>query len=249
MRVSLTRRFFNRLLLSGTVAACFHSYSTADTYLLYIGDEKDRQAAETMVKQALPDNAEPEVKVLSTDCKNAAEAQEHAKAIHAGVTQLPCLVVSDNQGPYALLNPIGLTKQQLEEAQAHAQHPDRMTLTAQRDLSARIYLLCAHLGTGEPNDQTLIKIVTECRDLLNHPQATEEQKQFIGYHCLYPALLLQYCKGYTGAHTPYTEAKLLEAIAALEAARDLNRETKIGKQAFSERERLRRARREARKYE
>ena len=40
-----------------------------------------------------------------------------------------------------------------------------------------------------------------------------------------------------------------EAIAALEAARDLDRESKIGKQAFDERERLRRARREARKYE
>ncbi len=249
MRVSLPRRFFNQLLLSGTVAACFHSYSTADTYLLYIGDAKDREPAEAIVKQALPNNAELEVKVLTSDCNNTEEAQEHAKAIQAGVTQLPCLVISDNQGPYTLLNPIGLTKQQLEEAKAHAQHPNRMNLTAQRDLSARIYLLCAHLGLGEPNDQTLIKIVTECRDLLNHPQATEEQKQFIGYHCLYPALLLQYSKGYTGAHTPYTEAKLLEAIAALESARDLNRDTKIGKQAFSERERLRRARREARKYE
>ncbi|MBR4310898.1 MAG: hypothetical protein IKT79_07700, partial [Akkermansia sp.] len=59
----------------------------------------------------------------------------------------------------------------------------------------------------------------------------------------------QYKRGYNGAHTPYTEAKLLEAIAALEAARDLHRETKLGNQALKERERLRKARREARKYE
>jgi hypothetical protein len=54
---------------------------------------------------------------------------------------------------------------------------------------------------------------------------------------------------YKGAHTPASEAKLLEAIAALEAARNMDRNSNIGKQAYDERERLRKARRQARTME
>ena len=61
--------------------------------------------------------------------------------------------------------------------------------------------------------------------------------------------MLQYTNGYNGAHTPASEAKLLEAITALEAARDLNKDSELGKAASEERERLRMARRKARQYE
>ena len=229
--------------------AFLHTVCSADSYRVYVRDANQQTDAEQIVRAALPKDATLEVKVLPTDCRSLADAQTQAEAMHAGVTELPCLVVADEQGPYTVLRLAELTGEKLQAAKALATHPERAEQAAERDMAARLYLLCAMLCVETPGDVELTHIVTECRALLGHPKATEEYKQFIGYRYLYPALLLQYSRGYTGAHTPYTEAKLLEAIAALEAARDLNRETKIGKQAFDERERLRRARREARKYE
>lgn len=249
MQASRANKMLCGLLFCGITAILFTSPCMADSYLVYIKDESQREAAEKMVKAALPKNADLQVTVLPTECHTRAEAQVQAEALYAGVMALPCLVVSDKKGPYAVLPVDGLTAGKIQEVQPQAQHPERKARADERDLSARIYLLCATLSVEEIDDATLSNVVAECRQLIEHPHATTEQQQFIGYRCLYPALLLQYSRGYTGAHTPYTEAKLLEAIAALEAARDLDRESKIGKQAFDERERLRRARREARKYE
>ena len=53
----------------------------------------------------------------------------------------------------------------------------------------------------------------------------------------------------TGAHTPASEAKFLEAIDAVEKARDMDRSSIIGRKAYDERERLRKARRQARTME
>lgn len=245
----LVQQICSRLLFCGTTAAFLHTLSQADTYCVYLQSEQQQSDAEQILRSALPADTPFEVKVLPTACQNRADAKLQAEAMQAGVTELPCLVVSDKQGPYAVLRIEGLTTNGVQEAKTHAATPERAAQAAQRDFYARLYLLCASLCVEEADDDTLAGLVTECRALMEHSQATEEHKQFIGYRCLYPALLLQYSRGYTGAHTPYTEAKLLEAIAALEAARDLNRETKLGKQAFDERERLRRARREARKYE
>lgn len=249
MQASRANKMLRRLLFCGITAILFTRPCMADTYLVYIKDESQREAAEKLVKAVLPENADLQVTVLPTECHTRAEAQMQAEAIYAGVTALPCLVVSDEKGPYGVLPVVGLTTAQLQETKEQANHPEREARAAERDFSARLYLLCATLCVEEIDDATLSNVVAECRQLIEHPHATTEQQQFIGYRCLYPALLLQYSRGYTGAHTPYTEAKLLEAIAALEAARDLDRESKIGKQAFDERERLRRARREARKYE
>ena len=84
---------------------------------------------------------------------------------------------------------------------------------------------------------------------MEHEHCTDEQQQLLGLRCLYPLLMQQYTNAYKGAHTPASEAKLLEAIAALETARDLAPNTALGKRAHDERHRLRMARREARKYE
>lgn len=245
MRISVHRA--HKVLLAAVCTA--YTCAAADTYCIYTtpnGNEATlRQAAATL----LPPRAEVCIKQLPYKCTSKEDAVLQAAAIADGVTELPCLVISDAAGAYAVLRMEGLTHQAIAQAAEAAQAPNRNQQAEQRRLNAEIHLLCAQLGIGEPSDPELEQIVTTCRALLAHPQATTEQQQFIGYRCLYPALLLQYTRGYTGAHTPYTEAKLLEAIAALEAARDLNRETKIGKQAFAERERLRAARREARKYE
>lgn len=221
----------------------------ADTYCIYTAQANNAETLREQVQKIAPQLTDIAVKQLPYACQNKQDAALQADAIAAGVSELPCLVISDEKGAYAVLRLESLTPQAISQATETATTPERIQHAEQRRLNADIHLLCANLGIGEPTDEELAEIVKTCKNLMAHPKATTEQQQFIGYRCLYPALLLQYTRGYTGAHTPYTEAKFLEAIAALEAARDLNRETKIGKEAFAERERLRAARREARKYE
>lgn len=235
------------LLFLGAAAALSQE---AQQYTLYIKDEASAEKAKLYATQYLPEGAELSVRVLPKKRKSLEDAELQAQAIRAGITRLPVITIADAAGTYAVLPLKALNKESLEQAHQRATAPERTQAEQTRDLHARIYLLCAQWSVVDTlSDEQLEQFVSESKDLLQHPQAGEKEKQFIGYSCLYPALMLQYTRGYKGAHTPYTEAKLLEAIAALEAARDLNRETKLGKRAFAERERLRQARREARKYE
>ena len=235
------------LLFLGAAAALSQE---AQQYTLYIKNEASAEKAKHYATQYLPQGAELSVCVLPQQRKSLEDAELQARAIRAGITHLPSITIADAKGTYAVLPLNALNKESLAQAHERAAAPERTEAEQTRDLHARIYLLCARWSAVESlNDEQLEQFVAESRDLLQHPRASEQDKQFIGYRCLYPALLLQYERGYKGAHSPYTEAKLLEAIAALEAARDLNRETKLGKKAFAERERLRQARREARKYE
>ncbi len=178
-----------------------------------------------------------------------ASAKACAKAVEAGVAALPSLALRDAQGIYATLPLSGLTPQQLEAAKAQANDAERESAASRRRFNARCYLLCARISQPGMSDDALSTAIEECRLLLQHARAENAERQFLGLRCLYPLLMTQYARGYNGAHSPQTEAKLLEAIAALEAARDLDRESPLGKEAHAERERLRMARREARKYE
>ncbi len=186
---------------------------------------------------------------VPNEANSAAAAKARAKAIEAGVAALPSLALKDAQGIYATLPLAGLTAQQVEAVRAQANDPQREAAASRRRFEARRYLLCARISQPGISDEALATAIEECRLLLLHTRAKLTERQFLGLRCLYPMLMMQYARGYKGAHSPETEAKLLEAIAALEAARDLDRETPLGKEAFAERERLRMARREARKYE
>lgn len=172
------------------------------------------------------------------------EAEHAAAAMEAGVTELPAAVVNINGTLHAL--PLrNLTEENLQKLSAEPNQE-----AEQRRYRAAVYYLTARMAfRKEPNEIDLTQDVSECRRLMEHPAATQEEKQVLGLRCLYPLLMQQYTLGYTGAHTPATEAKLLEAIAALEAARDANPASAEGKAAHAERERLRMARRQARQCE
>ncbi len=197
--------------------------------------------------------AEPQMEytVVEVPAKagSPAATKVQARAIEAGIAALPSLVLKDDRGIYATLPLTKLTVQKLQEAQALANDPQRDAAAARRLFDARCYLLCARISEPAIADDALVTAIEECRLLLRHAKAEEADRQFLGLRCLYPLLMTQYARGYNGAHSPQTETKLLEAIAALEAARDINRESELGKEAFAERERLRTARREARQYE
>lgn len=172
------------------------------------------------------------------------EAEHAAAALEAGVTELPAAVVNINGTQHAL--PLrNLTEENLQKLSAEPNQE-----AEQRRYRAAVYYLTARMAfRKDPNEIELTQDVAECRRLMEHPAATQEEKQVLGLRCLYPLLMQQYTLGYTGAHTPATEAKLLEAIAALEAARDAAPASAEGKAAHAERERLRMARRQARQCE
>ncbi len=239
------------MLAGGFFASLAQPLAAEESRELYVKAGSDLTAWEPALAPLRA--AEPQVSYTVVEVPGAADspaaAKARAKAVEAGVGTLPSLALKDDQGIYATLPLAGLTVAQLEATRAQANDPQREQAASRRRFEARRYLLCARISQPVLSDEALTTAIEECRMLLRHARAEDADRQFLGLRCLYPLLMLQYARGYNGAHSPQTEAKLLEAIAALEAARDIDRETPLGKEAFAERERLRMARREARKYE
>lgn len=194
----------------------------------------------------LPQNGK--IHAVPAECKSAQDAKEIANAIDAGVNTLPCVVLMDERGACAALPLAELSAESITRARQQASAPDREEQAAKRKLAARLYYLRALWQlAATPAEQD--KVIAACHEALNRTGDDTHTRQHIGYYCLYPALMQQYAAEYSGAHTPRTEAKLLEAIAALEEVRDADPESKLGRLAYDERERLRAARLQSRKYE
>lgn len=230
------------------------SAPAAPPAIVYLENGSDTSAVSRALAPFRRAYPEREVKFLSVTsrCRTMHDAVNAAKAVAAGVSEMPCLVLTDAAGEYAALPLRTLTEDTLRAAEGTASAPEREEQAAARRYLAKEYLLFARMALVQPmDDATLGLCLDSCRALMNYPLATTEDRQLLGLRCLYPLLLAEYTRGYrtAGAHTPATEAKLLEAIAALEAARDLAPDTALGKQAAAERERLRAARRQARAAE
>ena len=225
---------------------------TAEEYTVYFRQGTNTAALVKMLaplRQAEP-GSECRYVVLTDKAGTMAEAINSANALKAGVVELPSLVLADASGPYTALPLRKLTPTTLQTAKSLAQSNDRAQAAESRHFTAQQYLLMARMTMTSPlQGEALDKCLSTCRALMAHPLATQADKQRLGFQCLYPLLLRQYTNMYTGAHSPASEAKLLEAIAALETARDIDRNSTIGRQAHDERERLRKARLQTRTLE
>lgn len=221
----------------------FHVY----TQKPYNMKEIDRSVAP--LREAMP-GASFSLTPLEEKDADILAAKRTAKAIEEGVEELPCLVIRDEHGAFAALPLTQLTREALSRAFEARQNNNREEISEVRRLHAHIYLLFASLGIeGAETPEIQRRRLEETRSLMAHPQATEQDRQRLGLLCLYPLLMKQYASMYKGAHTPETEAKLLEAIEAIETVRDTNPNSELGKKASQERERLRMARRRSRQYE
>lgn len=226
--------------------------AAAETCVLYVQEGAEGAKAAGFCRTLLAEERLTLEKVvpLRQECSTLAEAQQQARAMEDGVTFLPCLVLSDEKGAYATLLLRGLTKETLAVARQAAQAtPPQEADIQKKRFDAHLYLLCARVGLSPLDNEGLARAVRDSRRLLRSSQAQQRQQQFIGLRLLYPLLMEQYRRGYQGAHTPETEAKLLEAIAALEEARDIDPTSALGRRAHEEREHLRMARRKSRQYE
>lgn len=209
---------------------------------------EDAAALHKRVVALLPQGVRVAMQPLPADLKDKTAAAQHARAIAAGVHTLPCLVLQDERGAYAVLPLQGLTPTIVKEAQKLAHSPRRDEEARQRTDTARLYYRKAMWALARtPAEQDAI--ISAWREEMQKEGTPPEMRQFIGLRCLYPALMQQYATEYTGAHTPRTEAKLLEAISTLEEVRDTDPESLLGRQAYDERERLRAARLKSRQYE
>jgi len=232
------------------LAAVLSCALAEERYTVYLAEEMSEVALKHSLKQIFGEEKEVEFVRLAPSCTTPEEAKRHAHAIEAGVSALPSLVLGDEKGPFATLVLHRLTSADLTRARALAEAPNRHEAHQRRLLGAHVYLLCARTALSSPEDEAGIEnAIRACRAVMENDICSAELRQFLGLHCLYPLLMRQYVRGYTGAHTPFTEAKLLEAIAALEAARDIDRDSPDGRKAHRERERLRAARRKSREYE
>lgn len=228
--------------------------AVGETYTVYLPEGAEVANVAHIVRKLLQrdEQQQPvacEFKTLPYKCRNSKQAEVQAEAMAAGVTHLPCLVIADDQGPFATLVLRGLKRADIKKAAEQATAADRYEKAKRREFNAGLYLLFARCEYEEKTPETLSELVNECHILLSHDECSKELQQLIGLRCLYPLLMKQYAIGHQGAHTPETEAKLLEAIAALEQARDIAPDSALGKRAHDERHRLRMARRKARQYE
>lgn len=225
----------------------------AESRFVFMAEGMNADSIRQAVQKHLPDSPEAtcEYITLPAECKTAEQARAQARAMECGIAALPALVLADEQGPFATLPLRTLTPESLQEARANKDAAARREEAQKQHFTAQLFLLCALTSIEFQDDTALAARIEESRKLLAHPLATPEHRQFIGLRLLYPLLMEQYKRGYRQAvaHNPATEAKLLEAIAALEAARDINADSPLGRQAFAERERLRAARRKSRQYE
>lgn len=226
---------------------------SAETYTFYVqnGTPVSRCAKQMELVQKADPAADCVQRQLKDKNATLEDAESAAEAIRNGAVQPPCVVISDAQGAYAALPLHKLDAAAIAKAREAAQSPTRRQEQEKRDFDADCYLLYARLTLLEQTPERVRANIADCRKLMdravNNPKAWQE----LGLGALYPLLMLEYAQGYraNGAHTPETEAKLLEAIAALEAVRDLNPESTCGRKAHEERERLRMARRQARQAE
>lgn len=242
-----------QLLVGSLLLLPLALHAAPENRFVFMAEGMNADHIRQAVQKHLPDSPEApcEYITLPAACKTAQQARAQARAMECGITTLPALVLADEHGPFATLPLRELTPETLQEARANKDTTGRREDAQKHRFAAHLFMLCALTTIEFQDDAALATRIEESRKLLAHPLATPEHRQFIGLRLLYPLLMEQYKRGYRQAvaHNPATEAKLLEAIAALEAARDINADTTLGRQAFAERERLRAARRKSRQYE
>ncbi len=218
-----------------------------ETFTLFYSDEAQRPFLEKSLAQLPPQDWQwvrlKEYPVTTEEIK------AHTLARSYKIQISPSLLIVAPDGRYQklrgdLITPTGL-KVALERL-PEGQKPEPRTvllaqLAEQRALSSDENVSAA----------TIARAVTACYEALQQDCLRDEDRQRIGLRLLYPLLMRQYSRTYKRhrSHTPETEAKLLEAVKAVETARDIDPTSTLGREAFTQRDELRKARIKARAYE
>ncbi len=166
-----------------------------------------------------------------------------------GIQVSPTLLISALDGRYKTLRGDKINEESLKLALEHL--ADGESIDERTALLATLAEQRALSSDEMASEEQLEKVVMHCYIALESEYLTDDDRQLIGLRMLYPLLMRQYTRDYDsrGAHNPKTEAKLLEAVKAVELARDINPTSALGREAFTYRDELRKARLKARAYE
>lgn len=210
-----------------------------DTWLIYHAPGADIKAIQEAANKVVPADISVALRALPTTCETAQDLEICRAAISAGVHVLPSLVLQDAGGTYAALPLRGLSSKGVQAARTLSSNPQRGEHAKQRQLAGDLYYdtSCIKLP-GIPLHEKLAA-VNRLRILSQSEHLPTETRQLIALRCVYSSLLRLCAKVYDRAHTPVSEQLFLQAVAALELARDLDPLSKLGRLAHDEREKLR----------
>ncbi len=238
-----------RLLVTLLCTVVCSSSHAGETWVLYHAPGADAKALYQVALSVTPPGTTVISQALPATCKSADDLKIQRSAMSAGVHVLPCLALQDERGCYAVLPLRGLSARGVHTARELARAPRRAELAAQRLLAADLYfdIACARLPFIPMHEKTAA--MAHLRRLAESETLSVKTRQFIVLHCLYSSLMCMYAAEYSGAHTTTSEQLFLQAIAALEIARDMDASSEIGRLAHQEREKLRAARLQAKKID
>ena len=235
--------------LFALLCAIVCSSGAEESWILYHAPGADVEA----ILQIAVNVAPPDTKITPQDlpdtCQTADDLKVQHAALSAGVRTIPCLVLQDAQGCYATLPLHGLSAQGVLAARQHANDPQRGQLATRRLLIADLYYDTAriHLPFIPAREKT--HAIEHLRLLAESQNIPVGIRQFIALRCLYPSFMCLYAAEYNKAHSAVSEHLFMQAIAALELARDLDDSSRLGRLAYDEREKLRAARLQAKKLD
>ncbi len=227
----------------------FHCSAGENTWTVFYAHGMDVVRAQRTVQRVLPEGTQLILRELPARAVNREDMLAQSEAIAAGVHSLPCLVLSDERGVYAAVPLNKLSPETLLAAQKFASAPNRDAQARQRrGISKMIFHTSIARCASAPMGQRLSSLAY-LEELTKSSDLSIRQRQFVALHCLYPALMQLYTNSYRGAHTPDTEQLFMRAISSVEFARDLDPDSKFGRLAHNERERLRAARLKAKRLD
>ncbi len=222
---------------------------SAEAWVVYHAPDAEVAALREKAESVVPEGTRVDYCALPRQCATVGDLDAQRAALEAGVCMLPCLVLRDAEGDYAALPLEGVTAETVRTAVELARAPHRKKEAQARRLTANIYYYTAYARLPFIPLQGQLAAVRVLQELAGSEMLTVEQRQYIALRCLYPALMNCYAREYQGAHTPKTERLFLQAIAALELARDIDPRTSLGRRAHEMREKLRSARLQAKKLD
>lgn len=226
--------------------------ANAGEWQLYHARGADTEALAARVTPLLPEGVSLRLCELDREQLAPDRPQAYREAISAGVRVLPCLALCDEQGAYATLPLHTLCAERIRQAEKLASAPERAETAARRRLAAAIFITRLWADNMEQADiPCMEQAIHTLQEHLHAPSTSTQLRQLIALRALYPAFMRLYTAEYRahGSHTPRSEKLLLQAISALEIARDADNTSTLGRLAFAERERLRAARLKSRQYE
>ena len=238
-----------RLLAAVILCAIVCHTRSEEAWLLYHAPGDDTQALQRAALNVAPKGTSIRLQALPSVCKSARDLEVTREAISAGVCVLPCLVLQDAGGVYAALPLRGLTANGTQAMRRLANYPTRGEYAKQNRLAASLYYDAACVQRSFIPREEKLGAISRMLSLAASEQLSIEMRQLIALRYLYPSLMWLYAAEYNGAHTPISEQFFLQAVSALELARDLEPSSKLGRLAHEKREKLRAARLQAKKLD